>query len=222
MKLALLLLSCGILLYGEDAPVMSYEEAGRTWGNITARGVLPSDVQYVRDRIGYYEVVLSYFRDGPGMFNVAPNAEEAALDRIYFFAVSDLGYEALEYELLLLKVTLDSGIKDRIGVAEKHLREQFHARLIRGSRLVIDKLNDENATDGQRDYFSKGLALVLKRVTEHRDWRKSSLNNFHVFPGAKKGQDTIFDNGITKIEKYLADRNTVAPVGTDTTPGKAP
>jgi hypothetical protein len=205
LLLAIILVGLG---YAENEPV-SFAEASRVWRQNKSNLLI--EYRAVSGRSKYYQEVISYFRDGPGLFNVAPNMEYAALDRILHAAIQEIGYECVELEIWMMGLALDTGQEDQVRLAEKLSRERFAARLIRGSKITLEKFKNGEINQEQQALLDEGIRLALKKIQEHRKWRAEKAAEWGLMPDNSRNQEALLEHGVKLIEDYLQSRKDQTP-----------
>jgi len=192
------------ILLGAEQNVMTYKEAGDKWREVTDVKLFPPYFREVKVFIEYNNAIVSYFRDGPGIFNVAPDAPNAALDRIYYSSAKITGFEVLDHENALLGLILSSGDRDQVMWASVYSRGIYAIRIGHGSSVIIEFLKSKNDPKAV-EYYSAGLRLTKHKIQDYINFRIQTENEIYqaVSPRSYTEQIKLINNHVNNIDQFL-------------------
>jgi hypothetical protein len=229
-----------VLLIGSPAPAQqpapakdphdadsAYLKAAATWREVTARGILPTDFQYLRDEIGWREAVLSYLRDGPGIFNVAPDRDQALSDRALMYVIARDGFEVTQTEVDFIGRLLDQGAREPIKSYAAFIRLRRSAEWMYASDQMMQELQQDDLKPDHRQFLVDALTQIERRLDARLLERKKAEPAAGSYGRNQKAQDRLVQKKLTAIREFLAKQRPAGPDAKPTldppkTPDKAP
>ncbi len=191
----------------DDEENVAYRKSGANWREV-AEGH-PADFQYLRDQIGWREAVLSYMRDGPGIFNVAPDRQAALIDRAQMYVIERDGFEITSTGLEFVGSLLDTGSPKLIKSYAHLVRQRREAELMYASERMIDDLQKKDYNAEHRQFLLDALKEIDRRLNRAMTERRKvePVDAFAV--RHRKAQDRLVEAKLKSIREFLAKHEKV-------------
>lgn len=193
----------GSRAYADDAVEAAYRKASADWREVTEGH--PADFQYLRNQIGWREAVLSYMRDGPGIFNVAPDRQAAMIDRAQMYVIARDGFEVTDAELKFIGRLLDTGSPEPIKSYAQFIRLRREAELTYASERLIEDLRGKDLDAEHRQFLLDALVEIERRLNQGLLERAKIEPVGGVVAGRnRKAQDRLLQQKLQSIREFLA------------------
>ena len=118
---------------------------------------LAEDKEYLRDYAGWREAVLSYMKNGPGIFNVDPNYKSALNDHALRYVIERDGYPATKRDIDFAHLLSKSDDEKLVSSYVALLQNKRLGELRYSKRMIEEQLKEPDLEESKKEFLTDAL-----------------------------------------------------------------